>query len=93
MRSRDNSHRKKFDYHFHNDETPVNKQKLSPILVELERKIQESKIKLQKLRQQIEDYKNGRQGSDNDHFSPIIPDDPKTPLNLGGYKKLEDYDE
>ena len=86
----DDSHRKKFDYHFRSDETPVNKQKLSPILIELERKIQESKIKLKKLRQRIEDYKNGRQGLDNGDFSPVIPDVPKTPLNLGGYKNLED---
>lgn len=89
----DDSHRRKFNYHVRSDKSRVNKKELSRILIEFERKIQESKIKLQKLKQLIEDLKNGRQGLNNDDFSPIIPDDPKTPLNLGGYKKLEDSDE
>jgi hypothetical protein len=38
----------------------------------------------------LEEYENRRFGSDDDNTIPIIPDVPKPPLNLGGYKRLED---
>ena len=42
------------------------------------------------LRRIIEDYDNGRLGLDDGNTAPVIPMPPKPPLNLGGYKKLED---
>ena len=38
----------------------------------------------------LDDYDKGRLDSDDGIGTPIIPDTPKPPLNLGGYKKLED---
>lgn len=53
----------------------------------LTKKFEEQRKQLRRI---IEDYDNGRLGFDDGNTAPVIPMPPKPPLNLGGYRKLED---
>ena len=46
--------------------------------------------KVKHWKKMLADYDKGRLDSDDGIGTPVIPDTPKPPLNLGGYKKLED---
>lgn len=63
--------------------------KLVPTLKEWDRMTKELEEKRKRWRRIIEDYDNGRLGSDDGITTQVIPEPPKPPLNLGGYKKLE----
>jgi hypothetical protein len=62
---------------------------IKPTVEEFERGGEEFGIRMKIMREIIENYDKGRLGSDGME-TPIVPDKPKPPLNLGGYKKLED---
>lgn len=75
------------------DGVDVNNKKLPQTLIDWDRLDRESHEKRKKWKKIFEDYDNGRLGLDDDNSVPIIPNVPKPPLNLGGYRKLEDEDD
>jgi hypothetical protein len=62
---------------------------IKPTIEEFEQGSEEFNVRRKIMREIFDLYDKGRLGFDGME-TPIIPNKPKPPLNLGGYKRLED---